>query len=146
RRVDVGTGIEEQFRNVDRVPGRLLTKALDAVARDVLQERRLMVARRPRAYERRVCTEQEPERRHVAGDDGLDRGFELRKGRGRARERVDVRGELRPALEPVHARDDILRVGKRTCVRSPAGRGHLLPGEVLNLTDASIEPRTMIAI
>ena len=46
----------------------------------------------------------------------------------------------------VHPRDDELRVGKLTPVRSSAGGGQLLPSEVFDLTDVLIEPRTTIAI
>src|SRR6476659_4125247 len=90
--------------------------------------------------------EEAPERRHVAGGDGLDRRFELGEGRGRTSERVDVRGKLRPALKSMHAGDDELRVGKCTGVRSSVGRAQLLPGECFDLIDALIDPRTTIAI
>src|SRR6476660_7018693 len=75
RRVDIGTGIEEQRRDVNHVLRRLLTKVLDAVGRDILQKSRLMVARGPRAYQRGIRTEEAPQSSDVAGDDGLRRRF-----------------------------------------------------------------------
>jgi hypothetical protein len=46
----------------------------------------------------------------------------------------------------MHPRDDELRVGECTDGRSSVGRGQRLPGEVFNLIDALIEPRTKIAV
>lgn len=78
RRVDLGAGIKQELRDVNGVLWCLLTKALDAVGRDVLQQRRLMLARRPRSDQRRPIRPKEPlERRHVSGDDGACIQFPL---------------------------------------------------------------------
>ena len=143
RRVDVGAGIKKKFRDLNGVLWCLLTKAFDAVGRDVLQQRRLMLARRPGSYQRRPIRPKEPiERRHVSGDDGFDCRLELRQGRVRTRERFNMSCESRPALEPVCPRDQELRVRERSRSWSRVSFGQLLPDESFELTCRALDPRS----
>src|SRR6185295_15712436 len=44
--IDVSAAIEQQLRDQNNVGRRLLTEVLDAIRRDVMKQRRLMLARR----------------------------------------------------------------------------------------------------
>jgi hypothetical protein len=89
--------------------------ALDRVGPDVVQERRLMRARRTCSNQPRIGAEQLLEGGLVAGDDRLHRRFKLPDRRARLIALLDVFRQRRPILETVPAGDDCLcvRGGKR---------------------------------
>ena len=75
-RIDVGAGLEQDFRNLLDVFRGHLAIALDAVCRNVVQQRGAMLARRARTYQPGIVAEQPSERLAVAVDDGTNGGFE----------------------------------------------------------------------
>ena len=76
----------EESRDVHGVFRRPLSIVLDAVGRDVVEQRGAMLARRAHSNEIGVLSNERFERRHIAGDDRVDRRFELSPSRV-ARER-----------------------------------------------------------
>ena len=69
--VDVRAGIEQHPCDLDDVRRRLLPKILDAVRRDVVQQRRVVLAHGSRVHELRIFTQQSREFPRVAGDNGV---------------------------------------------------------------------------
>ena len=106
RRVDVSARAEKELGDFHDIFRRPLAKSFYAVRADVVEQRRMMFARRACADEPRTCAQQPLECRDVADDDGVDRRFELRDRRTRVLHRVGKCGELIPALEVMFSRDD----------------------------------------
>ena len=119
RRIDVRSRVEQGSSDLDDVRRRQLTPVFDAVGGDVVEQRRLMLARRSRRHEAGVLAQKPLERLQIARHDGVGRLFEPHDRRLALRERLEVRDELRPARELVHERDEVLGVG--SAVRAIAG-------------------------
>src|SRR3954470_4724652 len=107
--VHVRTAIEQQARNFDDIRRRALAKVFDAVRRDVVKQRRLMLAARSLPDQLRRLIEQPSKRVDVAGDDRIRRLLELRL-RGAVLQRVNVPRELRPTRKPMRTSNQKLRV------------------------------------
>src|SRR5262249_46969867 len=116
-----------------------LTVVLDAVGRDVVQERGAMLAGRARPYQLRMLTQETRERGGVTRDDGQRRRFERGDRRGAAGERIDVQYELRPAQEAVCPGDDELRVGERAHRIRFVSAGKLRPRELRDGAGALVD-------
>ena len=126
--VDLGARREQRFRDGHGVVRRLLAVVLDAVGRCVVQQHGAVLARRTGANQRRLLMKEPLQCRNVAGNDRFGRRFEHRDRRLLLLEILQVRGEYRPALEAVGAREHELRSGQRAV----AGR-ECLPSERLEL-------------
>ena len=109
--IDVGAGVQQHLRDFDNVLRRFLAEILDSVGRDVMQQCRAMLAHRTNPHEFRMRAEQVAEPGGISGNDRIRGDFEIRYRRISARQTFEMRGELGPACEPVHARDEELRVG-----------------------------------
>ena len=120
RRVDVSARAEKELGDFHDIFRRPLAKSFYAVRADVVEQRRMMFARRACADEPRTCAQQPLECRDVADDDGVDRRFELRDRRTRVLHRVGKCGELIPALEVMFARDDCAGISLRIVRREAA--------------------------
>jgi hypothetical protein len=79
-RVHVGARVQQDLRDLDDVLRRLLAEILDAICRDVMQQRRPMLTRRACPREPGVLFQEPLQGRRVAADDGVRRGFESRDG------------------------------------------------------------------
>jgi hypothetical protein len=99
-RIRIGTGVEQEASDVDRVRRCALPPSLDAIRGDVVQQRGVMPARRARANERRILAQQCLQHVAVTTDDRVHRRLEPRDAA------IDLgtlgeRGQVGPALERV---------------------------------------------
>ena len=132
--IHISAVCQELLGDLDDVRGSLLTEVLDAVRRDVVEQSRAVLARGTSVRELRVLRQQVVERRLVAADDRIRGPFELRDRRVGPPQRFEMPGELRPALEPVAARDEELGIGER------------VPGAVITLPEPAPLPHDAVDI
>jgi hypothetical protein len=74
--VHVGSGVEEEFCDLNDVLWSPLTVALNAVGGDVVKQSGVVGSQRAGGDEWRVIAKELPESFDVAGDDGVGRSFE----------------------------------------------------------------------
>src|SRR5207247_6301639 len=90
--------------------GGLLPVVLNAVRRDVVQQRGAMLPRRSRANQLRMLPQELLQERLVAADDRLGRRLERGGLRASMSEGIEVSGEGGPARKTVRPCEDELRV------------------------------------
>src|SRR5258708_1971958 len=104
--VDLGASLDQHLRDRDYVLRSLLSEILDAVGTHILQEGRVMLARRAGSNQVRILAKQSLKTCYVAADDGVYRRFELCDGRVLEFQRFQVLRELDPVVEIMMARHD----------------------------------------
>ena len=95
--VDVSAGLDEKLGDACGVRRRLLPVVLDAVRRDVVEQRRAMLPRGPRANQLRMFAQQLSQCVLVAADDGIGCPLERLGLRACLLQCIEVRDERRPA-------------------------------------------------
>jgi len=99
--VNPGARFEQDGRNLHRIPRRPLAKALVAVRRNVVQERRLVHSCRPGVDQFWIFAQQTLEGCRVAAHDGISGRLELRDWRTAFPESLDMVREFLPVRESV---------------------------------------------